>query len=204
MDTRTLAHFIWVGEPAGIPELYQKCYQTFCRKHPGWDIKVWLTRDTNKIIEESPYRDLFFKYDSFINRYNFIKYHILAQEGGWFVDWDIEWTRSINEIYTDFMRTKRLPQMFVPVRSFPFFPPQETTNDDMLIYTDKGLLWDLIEYISKRTDIDESKKYEPFGPLSLSLWLHKSDVTREYLYENQIQVNGYYCNHLNGQSWKLY
>jgi hypothetical protein len=203
MDTRTLAHFIWIGEDS-MPPFYQDCLNSFYRKHPYWTVKLWLQKDVDKVIERSPYRDLFFKYDSFINKYNFVKYHILAEEGGWFVDLDIRWKRSINEIYTDFMRTSNLPQMFVPVRSFPFFPPQETTNDDMLIYADKGLLWDLIEYISKRTDIDESRKYEPFGPVSLSQWLHKSNVTREYLYENQIQVNGYYCNHLNGQSWKFY
>lgn len=187
-----------------MPDLYQKCYNTFYRKHPGWDIKLWLTQDVNRIVENSPYRDLFYKYDSFINKYNFVKYHILAEEGGWFVDLDIEWTRSIEDIYRDFMRTARLPQMFVPVRQFPFSAVNEKMNDDMLIYAEKGVLWDLLKYISKRTDIDQSKKYEPFGPVSLSLWLHKSDVTREYLYENQIQNNGYYCNHLNGQSWKLY
>ena len=203
MGTRTLAHFIWIGE-AGMPPLYQSCLNTFYRKHPGWTIKIWLTKDVDRIIENSPYKDLFYKYDSFINKYNFVKYHILAQEGGWFVDLDIEWTRSIEDIYRDFMRTARLPQMFVPVRQFPFSAVNEKMNDDMLIYAEKGVLWDLIEYISKRTDIDQSKKYEPFGPVSLSLWLHKSDVTREYLYENQIQNNGYYCNHLNGQSWKHY
>ena len=203
MDTRTLAHFIWIGENS-IPPLYQDCLNSFYRKHPYWTVKVWLQKDADKVIERSPYRDLFFKYDSFINRYNFVKYHILAEEGGWFVDLDIRWKRSINEIYTDFMRTKKLPQMFVPVRQFPFSVANEKMNDDMLIYAEKDLMWDLIEYISKRTDIDQSKKYEPFGPVSLSLWLHKSDVTREYLYENQIQVNGYYCNHLKGQSWKFY
>lgn len=204
MSTRTLAHFIWVGEPKGMPELYQKCYNTFYKKHPGWDIKLWLTQDVNRIVENSPYRELFYKYNSFINKYNFVKYHILAEEGGWFVDLDIEWTRSIEDIYQDFMRTARLPQMFVPVRQFPFSAVNEKMNDDMLIYAEKGVLWDLIEYISKRTDIDKTKKYEPFGPVSLSLWLHKNEVTREYLYENQIQNNGYYCNHLNGQSWKHY
>jgi len=203
MDTRTLAHFIWIGDSA-IPELYQECLNSFYRKHPYWTVKLWTQKDVDKVIERSPYKEFFRQHPSFINRYNFIKYHILAEEGGWFVDLDIRWKRSINEIYTDFMRTARLPQMFVPVRSFPFSAVNEKMNDDMLIYADKGLLWDLIEYISKRTDVDESKKYEPFGPVSLSLWLHKSEITREYLYENQIQKNGYYCNHLNGESWKLY
>ena len=72
------------------------------------------------------------------------------------------------------------------------------------LYMQKGLLWNLIEYISQREDIDESKKYEPFGPISLSRWIHKMEIDPVFLYENQIQNNGYYCNHMNGQSWKLY
>ena len=203
MDTRTLAHFIWIGE-AEMPLLYQECLNSFYRKHHYWNVKLWTQKDVDRVVEKSPYIELFNKHTSFINRYNFIKYHILAEEGGWFIDLDIKWKRSINEIYTDFMRTARIPQMFVPVRQFPFNAVNEKMNDDMLIYADKGLLWDLIEYINKRTDVDESKKYEPFGPVSLSQWLHQTDITREYLYENQIQNNGYYCQHLNGQSWKLY
>ncbi len=203
MDTRTLAHFIWIGE-AGMPPLYQSCLNSFVKRHPYWTVKVWLQKDVNKVVERSPYRELFNKYTSFINRYNFVKYHILAEEGGWFVDLDIEWKLSIDQMYTDTLRERRLPKMFVPVRSFPFLPPQKTTNDDMLIYAEKGLLWNLIEYISQRKDIDESKKYEPFGPISLSRWVHEMEIDPVFLYENQIQNNGYYCNHMNGQSWKLY
>jgi hypothetical protein len=204
MNTRSLAHFIWIGD-AGMSPLYQRCLNSFVEKHPYWKVKVWLQKDVDKVIERSSYSHLFNRYTSFINRYNFIKYHILAEEGGWFVDLDIEWKLSIDQIYTDVLKgSKRFPQMFVPVRSLPMFPISNKANDDMLIYADKGLMWSLIDFISKRDDIDESKKYEPFGPLSLSQWLHGGDITREYLYENQIQVNGYYCNHHNGQSWKHY
>lgn len=203
MDTRTLAHFIWIGE-AGMPPLYQSCLNSFVRKHPYWTVKVWLQKDVDKVVERSPYKELFNRYTSFINRYNFVKYHILAEEGGWFVDLDIEWKLSIDQIYTDTLRERRLPQMFVPVRQFPFSAVNQKMNDDMLIYAEKGLLWSLIEYISQRKDIDESKKYEPFGPISLSRWVHETKTDPVFLYENQIQNNGYYCNHMNGQSWKLY
>jgi len=169
MDTRTLAHFIWIGE-AGMPPLYQSCLNSFVKRHPYWTLKVWLQKDVNEVVARSSYRDLF----------------------------------SIDQMYTDTLRERRLPKMFVPVRSFPFLPPQKTTNDDMLIYAEKGLLWNLIEYISQRKDIDESKKYEPFGPISLSRWVHEMEIDPVFLYENQIQNNGYYCNHMNGQSWKLY
>jgi len=203
MDTRNLAHFIWVGE-AAIPPLYQRCLNSFIEKHPYWKVKVWLQEDVDKLIERSPYRKLFNKYPSFINKYNFIKYHVLAEEGGWFVDLDIEWKLSIDQIYTDTLRKRKFPQMFVPVRSLPMFPISNKANDDMLIYAPKGLMWKLLEHISKRKDIDDSRKYEPFGPISLSQWLHTNNIDCIFLYENQIQVDGYYCNHYNGQSWKYY
>jgi len=203
MDTKTLAHFIWIGE-AGMPPLYQSCLNSFVKRHPYWTVKVWLQKDVNEVIARSPYRDLFDKYTSFINRYNFVKYHILAEEGGWFVDLDIEWKLPIDHIYTDALRERAFPKMFVPVRQFPFMPVNQKMNDDMLIYAEKGLLWNLIEYINQREDIDESKKYEPFGPISLSRWIHEMEINPVFLYENQIQENGYYCNHMNGQSWKLY
>ena len=85
MDTKTLAHFIWIGE-AGMPPLYQSCLNSFVKRHPYWTVKVWLQKDVNGVVARSPYIDLFNKYTSFINRYNFVKYHILAEEGGWFVD----------------------------------------------------------------------------------------------------------------------
>ncbi len=187
-----------------MPPLYQSCLNSFVKRHPYWTVKVWLQKDANEIVERSPYKELFNRHTSFINRYNFVKYHILAEEGGWFVDLDIEWKLSIDQMYTDILRERRLPKMFVPVRQFPFIPVNQKMNDDMLIYAEKGLLWSLVEYISQREDIDESKKYEPFGPISLSRWLHETETDSIFLYENQIQNNGYYCNHMNGQSWKLY
>ena len=201
-DTKILAHFIWISEEAP-PPLYQQCLNLFTRLHPYWKIKIWNKKDANKIIAESKYD--FNRYQSFINRYNFIKYHILAKEGGWFVDMDIQWKLPIDLIYTDKLKNKPFPDLFVPVRSIPGVKSINTkSNDDMLIYSRPGVFYELLEFINNRDDIDESKKYEPYGPVSLSQWLHSTNYTREYLYESEIQLDGYYCNHLNGQSWRFY
>ncbi|MDB4343514.1 glycosyltransferase [bacterium] len=196
-----LANFIWVGGEQ-IPHLYQQCLNSFVNKHPHWTINIWRDIDCEKIINDSPYKDLFNKHTSFINRYNFIKYHILAQEGGWFIDMDIQWNRSIEEIYNDKI-TGGFPELFVPVRSNPMTPTKITDNDDNLIYAEKGLFNGLLYHISQRGDIDTTKKYEPFGPVSLSQWVHKKERNVIFLYEEEIQLNGYYCNHLNGESWRF-
>ena len=197
-----LAHFLWISDETP-PPVYQQCLNSFIRLHPYWKVKIWNKKDADRIIAESKYD--FNKYHSFINRYNFIKYHILAKEGGWFVDMDIQWKLPIDQIYTDKLKNKPFPDLFVPVRSIPGIKTVDLkSNDDMLIFARPGIFNELLEFINSRTDIDKSKKYEPYGPVSLSQWLHSTEYTREYLYESEIQVNGYYCNHLNGQSWRFY
>jgi hypothetical protein len=199
MDTKTLAHFIWIGE-GGLPPIYQKCINSFTQLHPYWKVKIWNKADTDNIIKNSKYD--FNRYPSFINRYNFIKYHVLAQEGGWFIDLDIQWKRSLDQLMYDKVGRNTYPQLFVPVRTR--IGSQEirvTDNDDMLLYIQPGLFYELLEFINNRQDIDLSRKYEPYGPVSLSKWIHQVPYTRIYMYENEIQENGYYCNHMNSRSW---
>ena len=64
-------------------------------------------------------------------------------------------------------------------------------------------LGELIDFAKKRTDIDSTKKYEPYGPVSLSMWLDKCKYSRIYMFEDEIQQDGYYCDHKNSQSWKF-
>ena len=200
-ETRTLAHFIWIGE-GGLPSFYQQCLNSFAKLHPYWQIKLWTKIDADRVIKNSKYD--FYRYESFINRYNFIKYHILAEEGGWFVDLDIEWKLSLDRLMLDKIKGNAFPQLFIPVRRQQHTQQVSVKdNDDMLLYTEKGLFYELLEYISQRTDIDLTQRYEPYGPVSLSMWLHSTDYTREYMYEGEIQSNGYYCNHNNGLSWKF-
>lgn len=203
INDRSLAHFIWISD-SSIPPLYQKCLNSFIQKHPYWNVKVWFDKDCDKIIEGSQYKELFNKYTSFINRYNFIKYHILAQEGGWFVDMDIEWKKSLDVLYQDKIKDK-FPELFIPVRRWPQQKKVNVRfNDDMLIYAEKGLFNELLQFINQRKDIDLTQKYEPFGPISLSQWVHQKNRNVIFLFEEEIQQNGYYCNHLNGKSWINY
>lgn len=201
MDTRTLAHFIYIGN-TGLPSFYQQCLNSFQKRHPKWIIKVWTTRDANSILLNENYD--YTLNDTFINRYNFVKYHILAKEGGWFIDLDIIWKKSINEIYTDKLKTVSFPDLFIPVRSLPRQKEiNYKMNDDMLLYASKGILKGLLDFIKSRQDINLELKYEPYGPISLSRWLHSTDLNRVYLYEDEIQDGGYYCEHKNGTTWKF-
>ena len=198
---KTLAHFIWIGN-SSIPSTYMEYLNSFYKFHPNWTINIWNLKDVDSIISKSKFD--FNKYTSFINRYNFIKYHILAEYGGWYIDLDILWKKSIDQIYTDKIKNKPFPDLFIPVRSYPRQKQVDIkTNDDMLIYSRQGLFYELLEFIDKRTDLDLSKKYEPYGPISLSKWVHSTDYSRVYLYESEIQQNGYYCHHIGNTGWKF-
>ena len=145
-SNKSLAHFIWIGEE-GIPYNYQKCLNSFAQLHPYWNIKIWNKNDVESIIAHSKYD--FNKYTSFINRYNFIKYHILAQEGGWFIDLDIQWKLSLDQMIFDKVGQNSFPQLFIPVRSLPRQKVVDVrSNDDMLLYTQSGLFFELLEFIT--------------------------------------------------------
>jgi mannosyltransferase OCH1-like enzyme len=192
-------HFIWIGTNS-LPTEYQKGLQSFYNKHPYWKVNLWMQADINKIIQKSRYS--VYRFKSFINRYNFVKYHILAEYGGWFVDLDIFWKKSLDDVIKDKVGSSSFPDLIVPVRVHPLSKVNIQVNDDMLIYTKKDILWELIEVCEGRTDYDKKTEYEPYGPVSLSRWLHSSNYSREYLYENEIQKNGVYCEHRNLQGWK--
>ena len=201
MDTRTLAHFIYIGD-TGLPKLYQECINSFKKLHPGWTIKLWTTKDANNVLRSKQYN--YYSNDTFINRYNFVKYNVLADEGGWFVDLDILWKRSINEIYSDKLKDRKFPDVFLPVRQYPRQRKiNYRQNDDMLLYAGKGVFKGLVEYMNDKEDIDYELKYDPYGPLSLSDWIHETDYDIVYLFEKEIQENGYYCEHNNSLSWKF-
>ena len=201
MDTRSLAHFIYIGE-TGLPKFYQECINSFQKKHPGWKIKLWTTKDANNVLRDKQYN--YYSNDTFINRYNFVKYNVLADEGGWFVDLDIKWKRSIDEIYTDKLKDRKFPDVFIPVRQYPRQRKINLhQNDDMLLYARKGVFKGLVQYMNDKEDIDYELKYDPYGPLSLSEWIHSTNLDLVYLYEKEIQENGYYCEHNNSMSWKF-
>lgn len=201
MGTRELAHFISIND-AIITNRYKECIRSFTRLHPYFEIRVWNEKDIDTLLNKVGQVKYFNSLSTFINKYNFIKYLILDVYGGWYIDLDIEWKKTIYHLIGD-RGIKKFPQMFIPVRSVPGSDKVNfNTLDDMLLYSDKNIFGDLIQYAKTRTDVDYSKKYEPFGPVSLSMWAKEVDYTREYLYEWEIQRNGLYCHHLGSQSWK--
>ena len=204
MGTNPTAHFIHftIG---GLSELYRQCYNSFKQNHPSYKVILWNTTDVLIHLRDEGRLDEFDKLTSFINRYNFAKYSILNKFGGWYVDLDIMWKRSLDELVVDKFKENNVTDtdLFIPVRSFPREKKRDLKrNDDMLLYSKPKIFGELIDFAKSRTDVDLTKKYEPYGPVSLSMWLTKCSYERIYMFEDEIQKDGRYCNHLNNQGWK--
>jgi len=77
-------HQIWLGSP--LPDKYREYTDSWKRFNPEWEYKLWTDGDDVDI----PRRDLF---DSIRNpgqKSDFLRYHILNQFGGLYVDTDFE------------------------------------------------------------------------------------------------------------------
>ena len=205
MGTNPIAHFIYFNI-GGLPEAYRQCYNSFKQKHPSYKVILWNPTDVLLHLRDEGRLEDFDKVKTLINRYNLAKYSILDKFGGWYVDLDIMWKRSLDELIADKFKENNVTDtdLFIPVRSFPREKKRDLKrNDDMLLYSKPKIFGELIDFAKNRTDVDLTKKYEPYGPVSLSMWLGKCNYKRIYMFENEIQQDGYYCDHKNNQSWKF-
>jgi hypothetical protein len=205
MGTKPLAHFIFFSL-GSLPRFYNDCYSSFVKKHPSYKTILWTPPDIEYFLRLEDKLEEFYELKTFINKYNFVKYSILDKYGGWYVDLDIIWNRTLDELIADKFKKNNVTDvdLFIPVRSFPREKERDfKRNDDMLVYAKPGIFGELIEFAKNRTDVDYSRKYEPFGPISLSMWLDQCSYSRIYMFEDEIQDNGYYCHHANKQGWKF-
>jgi mannosyltransferase OCH1-like enzyme len=92
-------HQIWFGEP--MSKEYRAYAETWKRFNPDWEYKLWTEKDVNDV--DIPRRDLFNSIEHLGQKSDFLRYHILNQFGGLYVDMDFECIKSFNPLsYLDF------------------------------------------------------------------------------------------------------
>ena len=93
-------HQIWLG---GImPSQYQKYADTWKRYNPYWEYKLWTDKDVDDV--DMPNRDLFNSISNNGQKSDFLRYHILNQFGGLYIDTDFECVKSFDTLsYADFL-----------------------------------------------------------------------------------------------------
>jgi mannosyltransferase OCH1-like enzyme len=93
-------HQIWFG--GNMPEEYQKYADTWRKFNPDWEYKLWTEKDVNDV--EIPRRELFNSITHVGQKSDFLRYHILNQYGGLYVDTDFECLRSFESLrFADFI-----------------------------------------------------------------------------------------------------
>lgn len=103
-----IIHFIWIG-PKPFPRESVENIRTWIAKHPDWTIKFWTDRDRplpHKQMQMNRVQDLQFiklydcykKSDNYAEKSDLLRYEILYQEGGIYVDHDVKCLKSFESL----------------------------------------------------------------------------------------------------------
>ncbi len=87
-------HQIWIGR--AIPECYHKFMGSWLRKHPGWEYHLWTDKNIGSIKITS--QSVFQEAQNPAMKSDILRYEILRQHGGLYVDTDFECLRSFEDL----------------------------------------------------------------------------------------------------------
>lgn len=92
-------HQIWLGSP--IPEKYKVWGESWKRFHPDWEYRLWTDDDVYGL--NLPNLELYNSLSNYGAKSDILRYHILNQFGGIYVDTDFECLKSFDCLqYLDF------------------------------------------------------------------------------------------------------
>ena len=81
-----IIHFIWLGAP--MPELYVKNIEDWKNKNPDFEVKIWGNKDVEDFLPTMENKELYLAAPSWGNKSDLLRYEILKQHGGLYVDVD--------------------------------------------------------------------------------------------------------------------
>lgn len=88
-----ILHRIWLG-PNPVPPEYEEYWAGWQDKHPGWQYHTWTDDDIPPLPDETQYH----KSPNFAMRSDFVRYEVLRQHGGVYVDSDFECIKNIDAL----------------------------------------------------------------------------------------------------------
>lgn len=93
-------HQIWLGST--IPDEYKKWGDTWQKFNPDWEYKLWTDANIGDVQIAS--RKLFESIKNYGQKSDFLRFHILKQFGGIYVDTDFECLKPFDDLlYLDFL-----------------------------------------------------------------------------------------------------
>jgi mannosyltransferase OCH1-like enzyme len=90
-----IIHHIWIGVKP-IPSYFEKYLSSWKKQHLGWEFKLW----TNETVQNHDFktRDLFDLCSNIAQKADILRYEILYQYGGIYVDTDFECINSFDSL----------------------------------------------------------------------------------------------------------
>lgn len=93
-------HQIWLGSP--LPAKYIEYADTWKRFNPEWEYKLWTDRDVHDV--DIPRIEVFNSIKNMGQKSDFLRYHILNEFGGLYIDTDFECLKSFDSLsYAEFL-----------------------------------------------------------------------------------------------------
>ncbi|HEV2916999.1 MAG TPA: glycosyltransferase [Candidatus Babeliales bacterium] len=90
-----IIHQIWLGSP--VPSIYQHCMQSWIDHHPDWHYKLWTDENVHEI---TLYNKKFYdEAQNYGTKSDILRWEILYQYGGLYVDVDYECFRSFDLLH---------------------------------------------------------------------------------------------------------
>lgn len=90
MSIPKVFHQIWLN--GNMPKEYQELTELLLSLHPGWEYKLWTNQNKPKLFNEEIYNKM--PFEKF--KADLIRYEVLLQEGGVYLDVDFLFQRNMN------------------------------------------------------------------------------------------------------------
>ncbi|MFC1842072.1 glycosyltransferase family 32 protein [Candidatus Dependentiae bacterium] len=174
-----IIHQIWLGSK--LPEKYKVLQDTVIKYHPDWKYKLWTDEEVKKIKLYN--QEFFDKSKNYAEKSDILRYEILYQFGGLYVDTDIECFKPfdiLNENYKFYCGVRPLDHGYLSVQ-----------NCLIASVPDHPILKHIIENIQPKTVVGDI--IERTGPKHFSKYfVDVSKTLSQKEYENVIALPSSY------------
>lgn len=178
-------HFIWLG-PLPFPRASVENVRMWMAKHPEWSVYFWTDRQRpapypgmqQRLVKDFCFlklKDCYNASDNFGEKSDLLRYEILYQEGGVYVDHDVQCFKAfdgLNQSYTfycgiDMPYTSSLPSCVFPTNNLIGIAPRHPILEECIASIAQE--WDTLTQNYPGTDADARlnrtlhRTFHPFG-----------------------------------------
>ena len=129
-------HQIWLG--GQLPDKWKKYTETWQILHPTWEYKLWTDEDIDNVTIER--RDVFNVATNLGQKSDILRYEILRQQGGIYVDTDFECLKPLDDLlflkFFTGITTDADAQLYIGILgSIPNHPIMDTCATSLKFYS---------------------------------------------------------------------